>query len=137
MEGWNFQSKETQWSREINAGDIRYSIDEASKYLLTLSTLGIKHGTIDVSGDNKAIMNTNKQLSEADSLDICNALRRVIVVPAGAGDNLDLFKKSPVGAGPFYETNRSGFEFDISSYETDGYYYGEPLLEDINVKRVI
>ena len=137
MEGWNFQSKESQWAREITPADIRYSIDEASKYLLTLSSLGINQNTIDVSGDTKAIINANKQLNESDSLDICNALRRVIVVPAGSGDNLVLFKKSPAGAGPFYETNRSGFELDMSSDETNDYFYGEPILEEINVKRVI
>jgi len=138
MDGWRFQSIESSKAREIKPEDIRYSIDQASLYLRTLSQLEINFNTIKIQGNSKVILNTNKtQLREADSLDICNALRRIIIVPYGSGDNLSSFKRYPVGAGPFYENDRSGYELHLSSDETADYYFGIPLLEDIYIKRVI
>lgn len=137
MSGWSFNSVDPDKIREVIPNDIIYSIDEA-KYLKILNKFNIKMASMRAESSNKIIITTNKQiLTESDSLDIINALRRVILVPAGSGNNMRNFSNYPIGAGPFYESKRGAFEISLSSSETEDYYFGDPKLRDINIKTAL
>jgi ABC-type transport system substrate-binding protein len=137
MSGWSFNSVDPDKVREVIPNDIIYSIDEA-KYLKILNKFNINMASMRAESSNKIIITTNKQiLTESDSLDIINALRRVILVPAGSGNNMRIFSNYPIGAGPFYESNRGAFEISLSSTETEDYYFGDPKLRDINIQTAL
>ena len=81
------------------------------------------------------ILTEDGQLNEADSLRICNALRKMIIIPNGA--TIDDYRESPAGAGPFYETERIRREIHLGSQYSDLYKYGKPRLQNIKVDRIL
>jgi len=135
MEGWSFQSEDPLKSGKISPEDIIYSIDQASSYLPILDSLDVDLSSMKKVDSDQIIINTNQtSLSLSDSLDIINALRRVIVVPSGSGDDIASFREYPVGAGPFYESKHGPYELLLSSEETEDYIYGDNIpLKEIKI----